>query len=84
MNDESRPARKIEFSIGTFTGIVVMLVAVAAYLGNCTTNHDQDLKKNVTDQLQDDSASARALRAVTWIDNNSWKLNFIGPIKPTK
>jgi hypothetical protein len=56
--------------IQTIAAIVVATGGAIGILKACDSSKTAD----VLSQIQDDSAYARATRAVAWIDNNQWRL----------
>jgi len=62
--------KKIELNIGTMASIVAIVLGAIALYGVFTSH----TAKSVTDQLQDDSAYARSTRAISWIEQNGWRL----------
>lgn len=71
--------KKIELNIGWLASAVAVLLGLIALYNSITASHD----KNLTDQIQDDSAYARATRACAWIDRNGWKYEHeFGPPAP--
>lgn len=72
---EEQKSRTITVNIGWLAAFAALLVSLVALYGTWNSSHT----KSILDQVQDDSAYARATRAVAWIDKNDWRFNFIGP-----
>ena len=71
MPDEQKPKR-FSLDIGILASCVAVMLGGMALYGTMTSN----VKKSTLDQLQDDSAFARATRASSWIDQNGWKVQL--------
>lgn len=69
MADEPKP-RRYEFNLGTLATIAAILIALASFYSSWKS----DTKESVTNQLDLDSALARATRASSWVDQNAWRI----------
>jgi hypothetical protein len=71
MPDE-RPPRKIEVSLGLVATILGIVLTSLLIYGLWSTSAREDTKEDVTIHITLDSASARAVQAMAWINHNAW------------